>query len=146
MKCTTWFIISGMLLLASLVIIIFDTTGYFKFETDWYKYLDLVTSVFYSVMVIIIAFYLVYDRDKSMNFTTLELIIISLLAIGDGTFNLTRFFDQLNEYFGSTKEPLAFSFTENLCKLVFHLFIFLYILFHKYGLYLHYQYEMNYVF
>ena len=117
-------------MLLGFVITIFATSGYFKYETDWYKYLDLVTFLFYSVMVIIILFYLVYDRDK-MNFTTLELIIILLLAIGDSTFNLTRFFDQLNEYFGSTKEPLAFSFTENLCKLVFHLFIFLYILFVK---------------
>ena len=97
-KCTTWFIISGLLL--GFVITIFATSGYFKYETNWYKYLDLVTFLFYSVMVIIILFYLVYDRDKSMNFTTLELIIILLLAIGDGTFNLTRFFDQLNEFFG----------------------------------------------
>ena len=87
-------------MLLGFLISIFATTGYFKYETDWYKYLDLVTFVFYFVMAMIIVFYLVYDRDKTMNFTTLELIIILLLAIGDGTFNLTRFFDQLNEFFG----------------------------------------------
>jgi hypothetical protein len=78
-------------------------------------------------MLIIIILYLIFERKKIKTFTTLE-FIISLLAIGDGTYNLTRFSDQLIEFRGSKKEPLAYSFTENICKYFFHLFIFLFIL------------------
>ena len=68
--------------------LIFFTKKYTDYDTDSYKWFDFVTFIFYFIMVIIIILYLIFERKKIKPFTTLE-FIISLLAIGDGTYNLT---------------------------------------------------------
>ena len=71
-----------------------------------------------------------FDKKENPNFTTLE-FVVSVLAIGDGTYNLTRFLNQLNDYVESKKLPELFSFFENLLKIFFHLLILMFILFVK---------------
>ena len=95
-----WVILSISLLL--FVVIIFRTD--FDFTHPEYQWYDIATTIFYILMIWIICYYLCFDKKENPNFTTLE-FVVSVLAIGDGTYNLTRFLNQLNDYVESKKLP-----------------------------------------